>query len=161
MKQRRTRIHLRLTLDEARQALTDLRHDSFEHGLSGALSELVKTANAERDTPICLEVSGTSVALPEATSRTLLLVVREAIRNAVLHASSAAVIVRLIYTRAQVRLEVQDDGCGFEPTPRLAASGHFGILGMRERMEQIRGSLEVVSSPGKGTRIAASLPLGH
>ena len=42
------RIHLRLTLDEARQALTDLRHDSFENGLPGALSELAQTVRRKK-----------------------------------------------------------------------------------------------------------------
>src|SRR4029077_1594986 len=46
------RIHLRLTLDEARQALIDLRYDSFENGLSGALSELAKTVSADKGTPV-------------------------------------------------------------------------------------------------------------
>jgi signal transduction histidine kinase len=155
------RIHLRLTLDEARQALTDLRHDSFENGLPGALSELANTVSGEKGTLVTLQVSGPEARFAESINRALLLVTREAIRNALMHAGPTAVAVRLQSTRSAVTLEVQDNGCGFEPASAcLAAAGHFGILGMRERMEQIGGSLEVTSASGVGTTVIARLPLG-
>jgi len=70
--------------------------------------------------------------------------------------------VRLVFEPSTIRLEIHDNGCGFEPAAdHLAASGHFGILGMRERMEQIGGSLEIASSPGKGAMVTARLPLEH
>ena len=154
------RVHLRLALDEARQALTDLRHDSFERGLSGALSEFAKSVSDGKESPVTLEVAGSAHPLPDSTSRALLLVAREAVRNALVHGAATAVRVRLAFEPAAVRLEIHDDGCGFKPpSTRLAASGHFGILGMRERMEQLGGSLEVISSPGRGTKIAAVSPL--
>ncbi len=109
------RIHLRLTLDEARQALTDLRHDSFENGLPGALSELAKAVSGEKGTPVTLEVAGPEARFAESINRTLLLVTREAIRNALMHAEPTAVMVRLLFTRSAVSLEIQDNGCGFEP----------------------------------------------
>jgi ligand-binding sensor domain-containing protein/signal transduction histidine kinase len=156
------RIHLRMTLDEARQALTDLRHDSFENGLPGALSELARLVSSEKGIPVTLEVAGDEARLTESTSRTLLLVTREAIRNAVVHGAPTAVRVRLLFGATGVNLEIRDDGCGFEPAASgLAAEGHFGILGMRERMEQIWGSLEVASSPGRGTTVTARLPFAN
>jgi ligand-binding sensor domain-containing protein/signal transduction histidine kinase len=156
------RIHLRLTLDEARQALSDLRHDSFDNGLAGALSELTRAVSGEKGSPVTLEVAGSAAPLEDSVNRTLLLVTREAIRNAVVHGAPSAIGVCLSFEPSAVRLDIQDNGCGFEPAQApLAASGHFGILGMRERMEQIWGSLEVASSPGYGTTITAHLPLGH
>ena len=155
------RIHLRLTLDEARQALSDLRHDSFDNGLAGALSELTRAVSGEKGIPVTLEVAGSAEPLADSVNRTLLLVTREAIRNAVAHGAPNAIGVRLSFEPSAIRLDIQDNGCGFEPDPApLLASGHFGILGMRERMEQIWGSLEVASSPGNGTTITAHLPLG-
>ena len=155
------RIHLRMTLDEARQALSDLRHDSFEHGLGGALSELAWTVNGEKGIPVRLEVEGLPVRLADSVNRALVLVAREAVRNAVGHADPAAVRMRLGFEPCSVRLEIHDNGCGFDPDRvGLAAFGHFGIPGMRERMEQICGSLEIASSPGTGTTVTARLPLG-
>jgi len=52
------RIHLRLTLDEARQALSDLRHDSFDNGLAGALSELARSVSTEKGIPVTVQVEG-------------------------------------------------------------------------------------------------------
>ena len=154
------RIHLRMTLDEARQALADLRHDSFENGLPGALSELTKTVSDEKGIAVSLDVEGNPVRLPDSTNRALTLVAREALRNAVAHASPTAVKIRLSFGSSAIRLGIQDDGCGFAPAADwLASDGHFGILGMRERMEQIGGSLEVSSSAGKGTIVGAVLPL--
>jgi ligand-binding sensor domain-containing protein/signal transduction histidine kinase len=152
------RVHLRLTLDEARQALVDLRHDTFEHGLRGALCELGRSVNNEKTVPVTVEVAGAPIDLPDSTNRTLLLVAREAIRNALAHASPSAVAVTLSFQQEAVRLEVRDDGHGFVPSMvHLAAAGHFGILGMRERMEQILGTLEIVSEPGAGTLVTARL----
>jgi signal transduction histidine kinase len=154
------RLHVRLALDDARQALTDLRHDSFESGLAGALAEFAKSLGDGTETPVTLEVAGSVQPLAGATSRALLLVAREAVRNALVHGGAKAVKVRLAFEPASVSLEVRDDGCGFQPpTRQLASFGHFGILGMRERMEQLGGSLEVTSSPGQGTTIAAVSPL--
>ncbi len=156
------RIHLRLTLDEARQALADLRHDSFRGGLAGALEDLTKAMSAEKGIPIPLRIEGTPVALEETTSVALLLVAREAIRNATMHASATCIEVSLLYGGTAIELDVQDDGRGFSPsTEHLASYGHFGILGMRERMEQIGGTLEVSSAPGEGATISARLPLAR
>src|SRR5262245_49965744 len=77
------RIHLRLTLDEARQALSDLRHDSFEHGLPGALAEMAKAVGGEKGIPVTVDLEGEEVPLPDATNRALILVAREAVRNAI------------------------------------------------------------------------------
>jgi ligand-binding sensor domain-containing protein/signal transduction histidine kinase len=154
------RIHLRMTLDEARQALIDLRHDSFEHGLPCALSELTKTVSDDKGIAVTLEVEGDPVCLPDSTNRALTLVAKEALRNAVAHARPTAIRMRLSFGSSAIRLGIEDDGCGFAPSSRaLAAEGHFGILGMRERMEQIGGSLEVSSTLGKGTTVGACLPL--
>jgi ligand-binding sensor domain-containing protein/two-component sensor histidine kinase len=151
------RVHLRLTIDEARQALTDLRHDSFEAGLPGALQELTRSIKSP---PVTLQVEGEPVPLPDVTNRALLLVTREAIRNAVTHGAPGSIEVSLLYGRSVLELDIQDNGRGFAPPEtELANVGHFGVLGMRERMEQIGGTLEVASAPGAGTAVSARLPL--
>jgi ligand-binding sensor domain-containing protein/two-component sensor histidine kinase len=154
------RLQVRLALDGARQALTDLRHDSFARGLSGALVEFAKSLGEGAESPVTLEVVGPVQPLADSTNRALLLVAREAVRNALVHGAAKAVKVRLAFEQDAVRLEIRDNGCGFKPpTMQLATFGHFGILGMRERMEQLGGSLEVTSSPGRGTTVCAVSPL--
>jgi signal transduction histidine kinase len=154
------RVHLRLTIDEARQALTDLRHDSFEHGLPGALREWTGTMRNDKGIPIRLHVTGEAASLGDADQRALLLVIREAVRNAATHGRPQSIEVSLRYTPQAIEIDVQDDGIGFAaPEAELADRGHFGILGMRERIEQLGGSLEVCSEPGAGTTVSARVPL--
>ncbi len=154
------RVHLRLTVDEARQALTDLRHGSFENDLEESLAQLCETLSSEKGVPITLEVEGSPIPLPRNTKRALVLVAREAIRNATGHGGPTNVRGYLQFGPHELRLEFVDDGCGFNmDSDRLLQSAHFGILGMRERMEQINGLLEVQSSRGAGTTISAILPI--
>jgi ligand-binding sensor domain-containing protein/signal transduction histidine kinase len=155
----RARIQLRLTLDEARQAIRDLRHDSFANGLAGALEELCETVRKEINIPVKFQLTGQPAALPESVSRNLLLVAREAVRNAIAHAEPNGIQVTLCSSDMEIRLEIHDDGCGFEWAPNtFRAADHFGITGMRERMEQMGGSLDLRSNPGDGATVIAMLP---
>ena len=109
----RARMQLRLTLDEARQALRDLRHDSFTDGLGGALGDLARAVRQEVHIPVELKIEVRPSPLPESVNRNLLLVAREAIRNSVAHAEPARTEVCLSFDPEQLRLEINDDGCGF------------------------------------------------
>jgi ligand-binding sensor domain-containing protein/two-component sensor histidine kinase len=155
----RARIQLRLTLDEARQAVRDLRRDSFASGLAGALEELCETVRNEVNIPVELRVEGEAWPLPESFSRNLLLVAREALRNAVAHAEPPSIGVMLAFTASELRIEVRDDGCGFEwDAGKFSAADHFGITGMRERLEQMGGSFALRTRPGNGATVVAVLP---
>lgn len=84
-------------------------------------------------------------------------IAQEAIANAVQHASAAHIDVSLGEDGEDVVLEVRDDGVGFDPK-EAAASGRFGLAGMRERAEMVGGSLAVVSAPGAGTTVTLRIP---
>jgi signal transduction histidine kinase len=157
----RARIQLRLTLDEARQALTDLRHDSFAEGLGGALEDLARGVSRQANLPVEVRIKGSRPPLPETLNRNMLLVAREAIRNSVAHSGAARIDIYLSFAPARLDLEIRDDGCGFAADrPDFCPTDHFGITGMRERVEQLGGSFSFRSAPGEGTSINASLPLG-
>jgi signal transduction histidine kinase len=65
----------------------------------------------------------------------------------------------LLFEPREVRVEIADDGCGFDTSNQVTIQGgHFGLAGMRERVEQLGGSLRVASSPGQGTTVIAVLP---
>ncbi|HEU5021841.1 MAG TPA: two-component regulator propeller domain-containing protein [Bryobacteraceae bacterium] len=156
----RARVQLRLTLDEARQALTDLRHDSFAAGLGGALQELARGVSREAGVEVEVKIDGSPRPLPEPLSRNLLLVAREAIRNSVAHSGAARIEVCLSFAPTRLDLEIRDNGRGFPAArPDFCPTDHFGITGMRERVEQMGGSFTVRSAQGEGTGIHASLPL--
>jgi signal transduction histidine kinase len=81
----------------------------------------------------------------------------EAMQNAAKHALGATAVVIDLSEAEELRLEVRDDGAGFDPA-RVA--GGLGLISMRERLAAVGGELTVVSSPGHGTRIIGSIPLG-
>ena len=90
-------------------------------------------------------------------------VVQETLTNVIRHAGAKVVTVKLEVTPEQVRIEVRDDGCGFDPSAALSAVAgrrRLGLAGMRERMDLLGGELEIDSAPGRGTTVVATLPLG-
>ena len=89
---------------------------------------------------------------------TMYRLVQEALNNATKHGGARRVLVEVVEDDSTVRLTVRDDGTGFDPA---AHTDGFGLLGMRERVELLHGTLEVTSSPGQGTTIGASFPAGY
>ena len=85
----------------------------------------------------------------------LLRVGQEALANVRKHAAAQAVDVLLRYESSTVSLEVTDDGQGFEPAQ---VNGGYGLRGMRERLGQAGGRVEVRSAPGTGTCVLAEVP---
>ncbi len=157
------RTQVRLTLEEARQAVWDLRRETPGDDLAVTLSDFARRLSGEKGISVETEIVGPPAPLNEGTERNLLLVAREALRNAVAHAAPKQIGIRLCFEPKEVRLEVTDDGGGFVPSEvGLAESGHYGIAGMRERIAQLRGSFEVKSAPGAGSKVIARVPLaGH
>jgi two-component system, NarL family, sensor kinase len=96
--------------------------------------------------------------LPPRVEVALYRVCQEALTNAARHARASRVTVRLVATPEAVRLVVMDDGDGFDPSS--ATDDRHGIVGMRERVEMLGGSLRIESSPEEGTRIEVAVPLG-
>jgi signal transduction histidine kinase len=84
------------------------------------------------------------------------MVVREAVYNAVLHGHPRQITISVRYEAQRLLLTVADDGIGFHGD-KAPAEGHYGITGMRERMEQIGGSFALNSAPHSGTRVILSL----
>jgi two-component system sensor histidine kinase UhpB len=88
-------------------------------------------------------------------------VVQEALTNAAKHSSATLVTVAMVRERSVVRCEIRDDGGGFDVAAISAPSGKRGLvlLGMRERVAAVAGSLQFDSVPGQGTRILVSVPV--
>jgi signal transduction histidine kinase len=100
--------------------------------------------------------------LPEDVALCLYRVLQEALFNIHKHAAAKQVEVYLRLTPEEVRLSVEDDGRGFLVRRRLsraADTGHIGLLGLRERLKVVHGTLRINSFPGLGTRLEARVPL--
>jgi signal transduction histidine kinase len=85
---------------------------------------------------------------------------QEALANVARHANASRVGVTLSYMDGQVALDVRDDGRGFDPAepPVERTDGGFGLIAMRQRIEDLAGELQVESEPGGGTGISAIMP---
>jgi signal transduction histidine kinase len=157
---RQTQEKLQHEVGELRRLMVGLRPPVLDEvGLEAALRDQV--ANFERRTQIACKVE---VALAERLDpeleTVLYRVTQEALNNVEKHARAGQLGVVLFGGREAARLEVRDDGVGFDPaaTADLARLGHFGLLGMRERVELAGGTWTVWSRPGAGTVLTASLP---
>jgi signal transduction histidine kinase len=147
--------------DELRQSIWDLRSRELEQfDLARALEMNAREILDGTGVELVFEATGDSVALSEVVEESLLRIGGEAVSNVIRHAAAGRLAIMLSFGRDTVRLEVSDDGCGFEPAsapgPR---EGHFGLLGISERIKQLDGTLELVSSSGEGTRIAVEVPV--
>ena len=154
----RAAMQVRLTVNEAREAVWDMRHSSLDHNLTDTLRDFARQVAQAEGIPVRAQIEGTPSPLDDVADRNLLLVAREAIRNAVMHARPGEINVLLRYEPAEVSLEVSDNGRGFAPEA-ARENGHYGIVGMKERVEQSGGTFQLRSGVGQGTRVTARLPL--
>jgi signal transduction histidine kinase len=146
----------RENLAEARTLVTALTPATLEAGTLGDTVRRVTSATgAQAGIEAHAEVTGTARRLPTGTEVVLLRVCQEALANVRKHAGARQVRVRLCYAGTTVRLTVTDDGKGFDPG---GTNGGYGLKGMRDRVSQVGGTVEVASVPGRGTEVSAEVP---
>lgn len=100
--------------------------------------------------------------LEETARLALFRIYQELLNNIVKHASATHVMITLVVSDDEVVLDVEDDGVGFALPGNwldLMRSGHLGLVGMRERVEAVGGRLSVLSAPGRGTSVQATIPI--
>ncbi len=150
------------TIDDLRRTTRALRPIYLEDlGLIAALEMLVRETGQSSGLQVEFNFSGSERRLPAEVELALYRMTQEALNNAVQHAQANHITVRMEFILLVTRLEITDDGKGFEvpKTPaEFTPQGHFGLLGLYERAELIGARLEISSSAGKGTRLIIDLP---
>jgi signal transduction histidine kinase len=145
---------------EARRSVWDLRCHLLENGdLVSALSQIVEPLATRDQTKINMNVSGVPSRLSGHVEMNLLRIGQEAVANAVKHGKANNVNIDLQYEADKVTLSIQDDGQGFAPVDG-PASGHFGLLDMRERALAMGTHLKIESVKGQGTALVVEVPIG-
>lgn len=151
----------RANLRESRRVVRALRPEVLEEAtLPVAASRTVEQLADESGILADFVVTGTVVPLQPARETALLRVLQEALANVRRHARATAVTVTLSYMDGLVVLDVQDDGVGFAPargTTQAVPSG-VGLQSMRERVEDLDGTVVVESTPGAGTTVVVQIP---
>ena len=149
------------TLREARQAVWDLRASEGDgDDLAGALEGAARRAIGSTSAHLRFEVTGERRPVPPAIEMAMVRIGREAVFNAVKHAQSPTIEIRLCYEPSSVSLVVRDDGRGL-PSGDVDATvgdGRWGVIGMRERARRVGGTLEITSAPNLGTTLSLRVP---
>jgi signal transduction histidine kinase len=147
--------------DQLRGTVWSLRSLPNEgRSFSDALRELVDRQGAGHEARVRLEFDADADAIPAYVAGNLILVVQEAVHNALHHADPRQVEVSVdVDAAGGVAIEIRDDGAGFEVgTQAGPRHGHFGVAGMRERVERLGGTFEIESTSGRGTTVRAGVP---
>lgn len=161
----------RSSLDEVRRVVRDLAPGELDGSGGSALAEAVRRVADDLGRTggpvVTVHVHGEPGPVPAAVASAVVRTVRGALANVLEHAGAEAVTVSLTFQDTAVMLDVRDDGVGFDPSAVLAGGarslrGH-GLTGMRSRVRDLGGELDVESAPGEGAVVVASFPreVGH
>jgi PAS domain S-box-containing protein len=146
----------RRSLSEARRSVHALRPQALqEHNFWDALKGTIKSTTAGTSLHTTFHALGKMPDLPQRWQEHLLHIGEEALTNTLKYAHADNFETRLTYRSKELRLELRDDGDGFKVKDRHDG---VGLVGMRERVEQMGGELQITSSRGKGTKITVLLP---
>ena len=143
-------------IGDLRSLITELRPAALDElGTKPALESLVARFEGQTDIAVDLDVTDTRFT-PEVES-TVYRLVQEALTNIAKHARAHRVAVEITAEDGEIALVVRDDGTGFNPQQQ---SSGFGLIGMRERLALVNGTIEIQSSRGAGTELHARIPTG-
>ncbi len=144
---------------DVREAIDGLRI-RLDHpgGLVGALSEYVRDFEERTGIHVHFESHVNGVEIPEGTGIQLMRIVQEGLTNVRKHSGATEVQVTLTKEDSALKLDIVDNGRGFDPTAPRKRS-HVGLSSMRERTHQLHGTFTLVSRPNSGTRISVIVPL--
>ncbi|MGH7910147.1 MAG: sensor histidine kinase, partial [Candidatus Dormibacteraceae bacterium] len=145
--------------EDLRRLSKGLRPPSLDDlGLPAAVRRIASDLGRRLGIAVELRVEGQRTRLGRDLELGLFRIAQEALNNAEKHAEAEHVSVVLAFTGRQIRLQVTDDGKGFDAAGDWTRSGSLGLIGMQERATLLGGELAVVTAPGSGTRIVATLP---
>jgi ligand-binding sensor domain-containing protein/signal transduction histidine kinase len=149
------RVQARATINEARHAIWNMRHEQEKDvDLIEALEGVATQTTREFGTAVAFEHDVERMPVTASVAHEILMTVREAVYNSVQHSGMHSVELKLHAGDDGLAIAVADSGCGFSPNGADGAhEGHYGIVGMRERMQRLGGQLELTSALGSGTRV--------
>jgi len=149
-------------LEGLRRCAQDLRPRILDDlGLVAALEWMTEDMVKSQEIDAHAEVMGVEQTLPVETQLLLFRIAQEALNNIRTHAEASRAVVKLEFGDNSIKMTVSDNGKGFELPERmgdLASIGKLGLAGMQERARLLGGTIEVQSTPGKGTTLILEVP---
>jgi signal transduction histidine kinase len=149
-------------LRETRRSVAGLRSGQANSGLASAIEQAARQLTETKPIRLKLKLGKNGKGLPADVEYNLVRIAQEAVTNSVKHSGARTVEVALDYSQRAVHLSVKDDGSGFASEVNgHGRSGHYGLIGMKERASHIGAELELASAPGRGTVVSVTLPSGQ
>ncbi|KPV58661.1 chemotaxis protein CheY [Paenibacillus sp. A3] len=142
------------SLNDIRNHLHQLSHGPLSYSLSESLLQLTEEFMKSTGVTVSFRVIGNEALVIQKMNFCLYRCLQESLTNAVRHGQASAVSVQLYFDSRQLRLQIEDNGTGTE-----SIRFGFGLNGMKERLDQLHGTLSVHSQLGQGTVVICSIPL--
>lgn len=150
------------SIKELRRVIVDLHPpDLGELGLLGALQQNLESFKNVTGIAYSFQIEGTTVSLPPTSEVAVYRVTQEALANVRKHAQATKVNVILRFEGDELRVAIRDNGKGFDPSEVLSnarSAGRVGLLGMKDRVETLGGTIAIDAAAGKGTSITITIP---
>lgn len=151
-------------LSQAREIVAALAPSELaETGLPASLTRLAEALADQIGIDAEVRTDGDLTGLPTVIEVALLRTAQGALANVRTHSGAHRVVLTLHGSRDEVRLDISDDGIGFDPEAAIESSpttGGYGLRAARTRLRELGGALDITSAPGEGTTLSAHIPLG-
>ncbi|KMK77418.1 sensor histidine kinase [Alkalihalobacillus pseudalcaliphilus] len=149
---------VRSSLAEVRRIIYDLRPMALDDlGLMPTLSKYLKNFEEHHQVIVSFKALGKEQRLPQEFEVAMFRLVQEGIQNAVKHAEPDEIQVKIEFQKTKVILVIKDNGKGFDPSS--VKEGSFGLMGMKERVNMLKGDLNIQSHLNVGTTLLVQIPL--
>jgi two-component system sensor histidine kinase DegS len=157
------RRQVRMGLEEVRKIIYNLRPMSLDDlGLIPILRKFTQDFEEKQNIRTRFEVLGIETRLPAPVEVAVYRLVQEAFSNVLKHANATYVSLEVTFQPKVLKIVIQDNGDGFDQQKveeKIAEGNHFGLVGMRERVELLEGSFHIDSAPGRGTKLTLKIPI--
>lgn len=142
------------SLNDIRKHLHELSHNPLSNSLSESLQQLTEEFMKSTGTTVTFRVIGNETLVMQKVNFCLYRCLQESLTNAVRHGKASNISVQLHFVDQQLRLQIEDNGIGMKEL-----QFGFGLSGMKERLEQVQGTLSIQSNVEQGTLIVCNIPL--
>ncbi len=154
------RKNIRQSLQEVRRIIYDLRPMALDDlGLIPTVKKHISSMSEYANIPIHLKIIGKEAKIDSNYEIGIFRLLQESIQNAINHAKAKEIIVKVEFSPNQINIIVKDEGVGFNIEQVEEKSDSFGLAGMKERVDLLKGKLSIQSELNQGTTIIISIPI--
>jgi len=154
---------IRKGLEEVRKIIFNLRPMTLDDlGLVPTVRKFVQDYEEKTKIRTRFDLVGKESRLPSGMEAAIFRLIQEAFSNVQKHANASFVSVEMTFQKKMVKIVIQDNGAGFDVSKleqKLSTGAHYGLVGMRERVELLEGRFEITSQRNAGTKIAITIPI--